>query len=218
MKRKHPKSLLIAAAIMLISAGAIYLICEYITASAWHNPAYYYDKNYISDLALPIVTASKNSPLYILMNIALLLQGLLFATSICILSFIHSPKRKKVLITSSVFHAIGLLNVVIFPGYQHLGNVGFALHTIGAGLTILFGNLTLILAAICFSKNLKWLYIALGILGIICGLCIPLDLTFGYGAIFERIAVYTIILGQMILGISFLVNSFSQKKRNLRQK
>lgn len=62
---------------LLIAAPLIYILGEFISSLAWGNPDYHYLTNWISDLGVPIVTKTINSPWHNIMNTGFITYGIL---------------------------------------------------------------------------------------------------------------------------------------------
>lgn len=74
----------------LIIAAVQYVVAEAVTASAWANPQYSYSNNFISDLGVPscggvLQGRTICSPLYAVMNIGFVVQGVLFVVAAVLL-------------------------------------------------------------------------------------------------------------------------------------
>lgn len=197
------------ANILLIVAPLLFFIIEAIAASAWKIPSYSYIGNYISDLGVPVVTVSQgravNSPLHLLMNIGFVSYALLTLLAIILLSPVLKGKRKKLGIGLAISHSVGALLVGLFPGYEWAFTF---MHVIGAVLVIFGGNFAImVLGNVIQSsfqlKRFRIISLALGILGLI-GIAIVIYMAsknINYQGLFERVAIYPILLWNLMLGI-----------------
>ncbi|MDO3411752.1 DUF998 domain-containing protein [Saccharibacillus sp. CPCC 101409] len=196
-------------AALFLTASIVYLASETIAAGAWTQPAYRYAFNNISDLGVRIDTIVDgrliHSPLHAVMNAGFALQGLLFLLAhLFILSLF--PAAFKVPGALLAFaHGIGMVLVAAFHGvhYEALDP-----HVIGAGMAIVGGNAALMLTAAALRSRtpasfLPTVSIALGGLGIAAVVLMVLH-PFGYPAVFERISVYAITLGQALAAVRLL--------------
>ncbi|MEJ8307164.1 DUF998 domain-containing protein [Saccharibacillus sacchari] len=194
---------------LFLSASVVYLAAETIAASAWTEPAYRYAFNNISDLGVRIDTVVGgrpiHSPLHLVMNIGFALQGILFLLAYALVVPLLSKKRQRPGIVLAAAHGIGMLLVAIFHGvnYEALDP-----HVIGAAMAIVGGNAALIVLALSLEPRLPYTLFSvvgagLGGIGLIA-IAAMVWSPFGYPAVFERISVYAITLGQALAAIRCL--------------
>ncbi|WP_208560757.1 DUF998 domain-containing protein [Marinilactibacillus kalidii] len=214
---KHQSRRLLAAALFFIAASTIYLSTEAISAHAWVDPDYGYTYHYISDLGvakrLMIDGRAVYSPLAYVMNSGFILYGLLSMSAYLLAAPLLQQKARVLVSLVAVIQGVGNVLVGLFPGetYDYTN-----MHTIGAGMAIAAGNLTLILFGIYLNKHhsstkkrLRKLAIGLGIFGLIAlGMLLMND--FGYPAVFERLSVYTMTLWNYVFGI-WLIRAMQRK-------
>lgn len=215
MKKAYSKRILIGA-ILFIAASTVYLSAEAIAAQAWSTPEYRYSFHYISDLGvskrLMIDGREVFSPLAVVMNTGFVLYGILSASSyIAVLPMVKN-KAKWLIIIFALIQGTGNMLVGLFPGesYDYAST-----HIIGAGMSIIGGNITLILIGLFLQIKTQshWTKVSamlLGILGLIA-LTTMLTNDFGYPAVFERLSVYTMTLWNLLFGV-WLIRRY--KKRN----
>jgi len=212
------------AAFFLVLAGVQYLVLEAITASAFH-PAYNYAYNFISDLGNPVpgdVFAGRtiNSPLNVVMDTAFVAQGVLFIAAVILLWNRIPGAIRVVLLVMGILHGVG----VILVGFFHesaaaLTNGVIVVHSLGAASTIVFGNVIAIIIGIIGSRlSARGWYrvvsIALGIIGLAGFVLLQADkhLYDTDGGIPERIAVYTIIVWEIVTGVTLFVTRTRAKR------
>lgn len=212
----HVKQLRAAAILWLIAAGA-YLSCEALAASAF--PHYSYARDYISALAVPAAVeasgARTGSPLAQVMNAAFAIHGVLFAAAGVIAG---RSQRGQVsaaaLSTAAVLHGVG--NTLVAAFHSHVPAVGgtILLHTAGAGLAIIFGNVAALTSAPVLRgavpRGVPTAGLLLGAAGLGClFLLVALEETHAASAIgrglLERGAVYAIVGWELLAGSALLM-------------
>ena len=210
------------AAICWILAGIVYLLAEAITASAF--PHYSYAMNYISDLGVPDVEMlgdrAIDSPLHMVINMAFVVQGLLFAAaSICMVRGSRLPLRLPIIVFA-LFHALGMVLIAVVNGGQHNNELGLGwIHLLGAFLAFFGGHLTAICFGISLLKDRSSHLMRgriLGVISIVCGLIgilgivmLQVDVRAVPGTLlpdgaWERIGMYAIIVWELTFGIVLL--------------
>ena len=210
------------AAICWILAGLVYLLAEALAASAF--PDYSYAMNYISDLGVPDVEMlgdrAVDSPLHMVMNIAFLVHGVLFATAAI---YMVRGSRLPLRLPFSVFaiaHALGMVLIAVVNGGAHNNSLGLGgIHLLGAFLAFIGGHLT----AICFGLSLLLrrnhlvrggsllgvFSVVIGLVGVLGIVMLQVDVRVIPGTIladgtWERIGMYAIVVWEMIVGIVIL--------------
>ena len=185
---------------LLIAAPLIYILGEFISSLAWGNPDYHYLTNWISDLGVPIVTKTINSPWHNIMNTGFITYGILAFLAFYLLQKVFY-KRRRVVLSFAFIQGLGISLVGLFPGYPWWGVV---FHGLGALMAIVGGNLCLIFASHAVKqKKKKKSFVRfsnlVGTIGIVSFiLCLSLSTVFTYDAVFERLSVYTIMLWDII--------------------
>lgn len=206
-----------AAAICWILAGVVYLLAEALTASAF--PDYSYAMNYISDLGVPDVEMLGNrpidSPLHMVINIAFVAQGLLFATAAVYAARGLSLPLRAGIITCAFAHALGMVIIAVVNGGQHNNELGLGwVHLLGAILAFFGGHLT----AICVGVSLLMrrripvvavISIAIGLIGILGIIMLQVDVraiprTLLPDGVWERIGMYAVVTWEMFFGAVLL--------------
>lgn len=215
------------AAICWILAGLLYLLAEAFAASAF--PHYSYAMNYISDLGVPDVEMlgdrAIDSPLHLVMNIAFLVHGLLFALAAIYMARTPQLLLRMPIITFAIAHALGMVLISVVNGGAHNYSLGLGgIHLLGAFLAFFGGHLT----AICFGISLLRdrgnrlgrggslvgvLSVVIGLVGILGIVMLQIDVraipgTVLADGIWERIGMYAIVVWELIAGVFLL---FDQK-------
>ena len=202
-------------------AGIQYAVLEYVAAAAWHNPPYSYTVNFISDLGNPVsgdVFDGRviDSPLHLVMDTAFIGQGVLFiAASVLLTGGVKAGRLGRlgrVLLGLAIAHGVGVILVGLFhESSAALHNGVIVVHSIGAAAAIIAGNLIpIVLGArggqLGAPRWLRTASTALGILGLAAFVLLQADrpLYDSDGGVPERIAVYTILAFEVLLGVILL--------------
>jgi hypothetical membrane protein len=207
------------SAVLWILAAAIYLVAEAVSASAF--PGYSYATNYISDLGVPDVGQFQgrtiDSPLHLVMNAAFVLHGVLFAGAAAFAVRAGGWRRgaRRWFLGAALVHAVGIILVGLFPGSQTNADNGLiSLHVLGAAMAIIAGNVAAIVAGrTALRESPRWLgsaSVALGVIGLLGLVMLLVDsnsaaFTLLADGVWERIAVYTILAWELLVGVTALV-------------
>lgn len=205
MNRYNLKKL---SSIILILAPIYFILVEFISilysnvsvinAYAFHT---------ISELGVPIGTIYKGmvssySPMFMLMNSAFIIVGLTLIICTFFILQRHVSKNRVIVTLFGLIASIGVILVGIFHATDGLLGV---FHIIGALMIILGGNLLLILVSKyvnlndAYEKISKYLGI-FGLISIVIMLIFRFTYLHDYQAIFERCAVYPLVLWSFITG------------------
>lgn len=196
----------------LIACGQ-YFVAELVVASAWNDPDYSWSVNFISDLGmtecLRLPDRAICSPRHALMNTSLLLQGVLVLLAVTTLARQLGRWARGVPAVLLVTHSVGLFLVGLFPGSAErvtgTDPPGTVLHTIGAVLAILAGNLAAVTTGVVLIRRRcrpwgVW-SVALGGIGLVAALLSThTDLGLGQGGM-ERLAADPIPLWLCTTGV-----------------
>lgn len=212
--KENKKIINIGALIFLIN-GLFYLTGEYVAAL---GTGYFlkevYLRNFISSLGVypnlivegvPVVF----SKLAIIMNIDFIVTaiGFLVAYYFLIFKMLKSKKYSLLYLITPVLFAVGSVLVGVYQGGVPSED---GLHGLGARLSFLGGNLTLIISGVSLFKNRKGysiVSIILGLIGLISASFMNNALTNNLSvvvAIYERLTVYPITIWQLMTGLTFL--------------
>jgi len=206
------------SAVLWITAATVYLVAEAVSAAAF--PGYSYATNYISDLGVPDVASFQgraiDSPLHVVMNVAFILHGVLFASA-ALLTVRHRtwrPLARRWFVGAALVHAVGIILVGVFPGSPTNAENGLMLfHGLGAAMAIIAGNAAAIIAGLTLRRgNPRWLgsaSVSLGILGLVGLVMLLVDsnstaITLLPDGVWERLAVDTILAWELLVGITVL--------------
>ena len=211
---KEKKIINIGALIFLIN-GLFYLTGEYIAAiGTGYSLKEVYLRNFISSLGVYPNLIVEGVPvgfskLAIIMNIDFIVTGIGFLVAYYFLIFkmLKSKKYSLLYLITPVLFAVGSVLVGVYQGGVPSED---GLHGLGARLSFLGGNLTLLISGVSLFKNKKGysiVSIILGLIGLISAGFMNNALTNNLTevvAIYERLTVYPITIWQLMTGLTFL--------------
>lgn len=212
--KENKKIINIGALIFLIN-GLFYLTGEYIAAiGTGYSLKEVYLRNFISSLGVYPNLIVEGVPVgfskfAIVMNIDFIVTGMGFLVAYYFLIFkmLKSKKYSLLYLITPVLFAVGSVLVGVYQGGVPSED---GLHGLGARLSFLGGNLTLIISGVSLFKNRKGysiVSIILGFIGLISASFMNNALTNNLTevvAIYERLTVYPITIWQLITGLTFL--------------
>lgn len=212
--KENKKIINIGALIFLIN-GLFYLTGEYVAAlGTGYSLKEVYLRNFISSLGVYPNLIVEGVPvgfskLAIIMNIDFIVTGIGFLVAYYLLIFkiLKSKKYNLLYLITPVLFAVGSVLVGVYQGGVPSED---GLHGLGARLSFLGGNLTLIISGVSLLKNRKGysiVSIILGLIGLISASFMNNALTNNLTevvAIYERLTVYPITIWQLMTGLTFL--------------
>ena len=212
--KENKKIINIGALIFLIN-GLFYLTGEYVAAlGTGYSLKEVYLRNFISSLGVYPNLIVEGVPvgfskLAIIMNIDFIMTGIGFLVAYYFLIFkmLKSKKYSLLYLITPVLFAVGSVLVGVYQGGVPSED---GLHGLGARLSFLGGNLTLIISGVSLFKNRKGysiVSIILGLIGLISEGFMNNALTNNLTevvAIYERLTVYPITIWQLMTGLTFL--------------
>lgn len=212
--KENKKIINIGALIFLIN-GLFYLTGEYVAAlGTGYSLKEVYLRNFISSLGVYPNLIVEGVPvgfskLAIIMNIDFIVTGIGFLVAYYFLIFkmLKSKKYSLLYLITPVLFAVGSVLVGVYQGGVPSED---GLHGLGARLSFLGGNLTLIISGVSLLKNRKGysiVSIILGLIGLISASFMNNALTNNLTevvAIYERLTVYPITIWQLMTGLIFL--------------
>lgn len=212
--KENKKIINIGALIFLIN-GLFYLTGEYIAAiGTGYSLKEVYLRNFISSLGVYPNLIVEGVPVgfskfAIVMNIDFIVTGMGFLVAYYFLIFkmLKSKKYSLLYLITPVLFAVGSVLVGVYQGGVPSED---GLHGLGARLSFLGGNLTLIISGVSLFKNRKGysiVSIILGLIGLISASFMNNALTNNLTevvAIYERLTVYPITIWQLMTGLTFL--------------
>lgn len=215
--KENKKIINIGALIFLIN-GLFYLTGEYVAAlGTGYSLKEVYLRNFISSLGVYPNLIVEGVPvgfskIAIVMNIDFIVTGMGFLVAYYFLIFkmLKSKKYSLLYLITPVLFAVGSVLVGVYQGGVPSED---GLHGLGARLSFLGGNLTLIISGVSLFKNRKGysiVSIILGFIGLISASFMNNALTNNLTevvAIYERLTVYPITIWQLMTGLTFLKES-----------
>ncbi|SFQ53997.1 hypothetical membrane protein [Amycolatopsis arida] len=207
------RGLVRTAAASLVGAGLVYLVAEAVAAAAWNSPDYSYRRHYISDLGARtdgvVQGRVVDSPLHAVMNAGFVAQGVLFLAGAALVAGSMWWTAARGFVALAAVHAVGMVLVALVP--ENVPPPVGVLHRLGALLGIAGGNLAIIAAGRSGLRALvpRWLpgvSLALGIVGVAALVLLGLDglvppaVLAANGGLIERVSVYPIIAGELLVG------------------
>lgn len=212
--KENKKIINIGALIFLIN-GLFYLTGEYVAAlGTGYSLKEVYLRNFISSLGVYPNLIVEGVPvgfskLAIIMNIDFIVTGIGFLVAYYFLIFkmLKSKKYSLLYLITPVLFAVGSVLVGVYQGGVPSED---GLHGLGARLSFLGGNLTLIISGVSLLKNRKGysiVSIILGLIGLISASFMNNALINNLTevvAIYERLTVYPITIWQLMTGLIFL--------------
>lgn len=212
--KENKKIINIGALIFLIN-GLFYLTGEYVAAlGTGYSLKEVYLRNFISSLGVYPNLIVEGVPVgfskfAIVMNIDFIVTGMGFLVAYYFLIFkmLKSKKYSLLYLITPVLFAVGSVLVGVYQGGVPSED---GLHGLGARLSFLGGNLTLIISGVSLFKNRKGysiVSIILGFIGLISASFMNNALTNNLTevvAIYERLTVYPITIWQLMTGLTFL--------------
>lgn len=164
------------------------------------DPGYSYATQLISELGVP-----GRSPLSVVMNVGFCLQGLLFLAGAVLVTRVAETGRRQLFLVLVSVHAFGAILLAAFHGdLGAAGNYeGGALHWFGALFAMIGGNAAIIagasvVAGLVTARWYRAVSITLGVVGLLSLFIIGNPTAQLTPGIWERGAVYTILLWQIL--------------------
>lgn len=223
---KQMKKQRIAAWLLLIGP-AIFLITEFITATAWSDPAYSYTYDFISNLGVrgpsKLFGQEMNSPLSWLMNTGFITFGVVTFAGIFLLNFKkRGHKLLSIVLGATLMLGSTLVGVFHGSGEALIDGTGMY-HSIGAFMAFIAGNALLIFISrpktgvINITK--QHLYMGLGVFGLIGIVIYTTAIMFAATdhqiiiiGLIERCAIYPFLVGLILVGRDLLLSMSKIKK------
>ncbi|MCS0647078.1 DUF998 domain-containing protein [Curtobacterium flaccumfaciens] len=212
-----------AGAVLLLAGPLVSWLAEFITAAAWQHPHYAPLYNWVSHLGLtgPRQVAFGqvgNSPLGAVMDAGWVLYGVSLIVGTLLTFDVRRGGRAAVIVVVGIIAGIGVSLVGMFQGSN--ANVASGLinfHQFGAQGVIIAGNIMAILVGAAASRiglprARGTLSVLLGIFGLAMFVVFMADVFTGWAfniGMFERGAIYPIMVGHVLLGSGIFAAHFS---------
>lgn len=189
-----------------------YFLVQFIVATAWHSPTYSWRRNTISDLgssACGIVSGRiVCSPWHSIMNISFLVLGLTM-TSGSLLIYQEFKQNLGALIGFSLMAIAGFGTIIV--GLYPENSVPL-MHTLGAALPFVLGNIGLIFLSINLYKINTGMRVYAFISGLIALIALAFFVLHHYGFLgsggVERIVAYPQTIWLIVFGIYRLISRY----------
>lgn len=208
--RKSCAFLIFLTAIMSSFSGLFYLVAEHFTILFSERSLTTYFHHSTLELTIPVGTMIDNkiselSPLSMVFNSMFVLQAVVFF-------FIYAIGITH--ITHNKLRVIGLLLALCFSvgcslisGIQPTTRGEFGIYNLGASITFLIGNLTLLIVGLdiyhpsmTFFKRFS---ITAGIIGFAC-ILVTIFLPTIFNPLIERAGIYTIVIWEILAGFAII--------------
>ncbi|QLB19482.1 DUF998 domain-containing protein [Mannheimia granulomatis] len=208
--RKSCAFFIFIIAIISSFSGLFYLVAEHFTILFSERSLTSYFHHSTLELMVPVGTiidgkASQLSPLSIVMSSMFIIQAVVFffIYAIGITHITHNKLRVIGLLLSLCF-AIGCS---LIAGIQPTMRGEFGIYNLGASITFLIGNLTLLIAGLDIyhpsMKFFKRFSITAGVIGFAC-ILVTLLLPTIFSPLIERTGIYTIMVWEILAGFAII--------------
>lgn len=207
-----------AGACLLLVGPLVAWVAEFITAAAWQHPHYAPLYNWVSHLGLtgPRQVAFGqvgNSPLGAVMDTGWVIYGVSLIVGALLTFDIRRGSRAIAIVVVAIIAGIGVSLVGLFQGLNaNVANGLIDFHQFGAQGVIVAGNIMAILVGaagsrIGLTRPRGRVSVILGIFGLTMFGVSMTDVFTGWGfniGMFERGAIYPIMVGHVLLGTGIL--------------
>ncbi|MEG9529979.1 DUF998 domain-containing protein [Mannheimia indoligenes] len=208
--RKSCAFLVSIIAIVSSFSGVFYLLAEHFTILFSERSLTTYFHHSTLELLVPVGTMldgkiTELSPLSIVMRTMFVIQAVVFffIYAIGITHITHNKLRVIGLVLALGF-AIGCS---LISGIQPTSRSEFGIYNLGASITFLIGNLTLIIAGLDIyhptMRFFKRFSITAGIIGAVC-ILITMFLPTIFSPLIERAGIYTIMMWEILAGFAII--------------
>ncbi len=198
-------------AALWLGAALVFLVCEAAAAIAVPAPGYSYAINLISELGVP-----ERSPLSAVMTAGFWLQGLLFLAGAILVTRVAETGRRQLFLVLVSLYSLGAVLVASFHGDSAAAGdmEGGAFHWFGALFAMIGGNAAImaggsVIAGLVTVRWVRGASIALGVIGLVCLFMIGNPTAQRTPGIWERGAVYTVMLWQIAAAVLLFTRSRS---------
>ncbi|WP_338749052.1 DUF998 domain-containing protein [Janibacter alittae] len=205
--RRHGTTRYRLGGVLLLLAG-LYFVGEAWAATGWEGRPYRWTVDAISELGVPETRSAGGDPFaatkHAVMNATFVATGLrVLIAGLVLAPFVPRRARRSVL-GLVIAYGLGTVIVGLFP--TGMPSARADVHGVGAVLTILGGSLLLLALAVSLSgshRRMSLITAALGLLSLTGSVCGVLGIG-GFGLV-ERIAVYSVLVWQVLAGIAIVL-------------
>jgi len=200
------------AGALLVAGPAIFLLAEFISASAWTDPRYSYIYNVISSLGVvgPSNVSGQNlySPLAWVMNTGFFLFGITILAGVAAFRGLSGGRRRGALLPAAML-AVGGVMLALFPGTGEVMNSGTGyFHAAGAVAAFIGSNVLAIVLGnmhrrIGLAPTLGKVLVTVGVIGLLSMVAYFVDTISGANlllGLIERGAAHPFMIGLMCAG------------------
>ncbi|MBE1875431.1 DUF998 domain-containing protein [Myceligenerans pegani] len=200
-------------ALLLLAGPLVSWAAELVTAAAWTNPRYAPLYNWVSHLGLPereiAFGQAADSPLAWVMNTGWVFHGVVLIAGAALLLDQRKGWRPIALTVLAVLSGVGVSLVGLVHGSnENVANGLAVFHFLGAQTVIVSGNVFALLAGLSagrlgLGRSPGRTLVVLGVLGLIGYILFMVDVRAGIEwniGLFERWAIYPIMIGHALLG------------------
>ncbi|MDD0823217.1 DUF998 domain-containing protein [Mannheimia sp. AT1] len=208
--RKSCAFLIFIVAIISSFSGLFYLVAEHFTILFSERSLTTYFHHSTLELLIPVGTligekTSQLSPLSNVMSIMFKLQaGIFFFIYAIGITHITHNKLRVIGLILAFFFSVGCS---LIAGIQNGEHSEFGFYNLGASITFLIGNLTLIIAGLDTDtpsiRYFKRFSIIAGIIGLSC-IIVTMCLPTVFSPLIERAGIYTIMIWEIIAGFAMI--------------
>lgn len=193
--------------LLLLLAG-LYFVGEAWAAAGWEGRTYRWTVDVISELGVPETRSAGGetfaSTHHAVMNSTFVATGLRALLAGLVLAPFVPRRARRTVLALVLAHGVGLVVVGLFP--TGMPSARATVHGAGAVLTIVGGALLLVALALSLSRRHGPLALATTVLALTAlGGTVCMALQIGGVGLTERIAVYPVVVWQVLAGVAVLV-------------
>lgn len=195
---------------LLLVLAALYFVGEAWAMAGWQGRPYDWTIDAISELGVPEVRELHGelygSTRHVAMNATFIGSGIRVLLAGLVLAPFVPRRGRRTVLALVVAYGIGMVLIGFFPAGT--APVRGAVHGVGAVLAIAGGSAVLVASTVSFARRyptmavLTGLLAAVSVTGSICGV-----LGIGGFGLVERIAVDSVVVWQVVVGIVVLITS-----------
>lgn len=194
--------------VLLLLAG-LYFVGEAWAAAGWEGRPYRWTVDAISELGVPETRYAGDEPFaathHAVMNATFVATGVRALLAGLVLAPFVPRRARRTVLGLVLAYGLGTVIVGLFP--TGMPSTRSDIHGVGAVLTIAGGSVLLLALAVSLwgrHRRLALLTVVLGLLSLGGTVCGVLEIG-GFGLV-ERIAVYSVLLWQVLAGIAVLAS------------
>lgn len=195
--------------VLLLLAG-LYFVGEAWAAAGWEGRPYRWTVDAISELGVPETRYAGDEPFaatnHAVMNATFVATGLRTLLAGLVLTPFVPRRARRTVLGLVLAYGLGVVIVGLFP--TGMPSTRSDIHGVGAFLTIAGGSVLLLALAVSLSAGYRRLAVLTAVLGLLSlGGTLGGVLQIGGFGLVERIAVYPVLLWQVIVGVAVLAGT-----------